>query len=171
MTTNDLSDTPARISRFLRTAAAQIDSRLGPLGRTTRPHLGFELAHTDDPNVRRLRDSGAHFDWLALSFDPVPMWDLHVGLVMSGPDEVQVGVHVLDETGQEIRAAADSVGAAWSTPQFSASVHEHQYNRTYVITGSAEDAEIWAAAASLCRSLHTELHAGEPAIGQGEEAQ
>lgn len=170
MTTNDSSDTPDAISRFLRTAAAQIDSRLGPLARTTRPHLGFELAHTDDPNVRRLRDNGAHFDWLALALHPVPMWDLHVGLVMSGPEEVRVGIHVLDEADPAIRAAADTVGAAWSTQEFGESVREYQYNRAYVITRSAEDAEIWTAAASLCRSLHTELHAGEPVIGQGEEA-
>jgi hypothetical protein len=171
MTTHDIPEIPDEVSGFLRTASEEIGSRLGSLTRTIRPHLGLELTHTNDPHVRQLHDNGAHFNWLAFSFDRIPMWDLHVGLVIGGPEEVHVGVHVLDEADEPVRAVAHTVGSAWSTRRFSESVHEYQYNRAYVITRSADNADIWAAAASLCRSLNTELHAGEPTIGQREDAQ
>lgn len=99
---------------------------------------GHWLARSDR-RAAELVDRGGSLDWVTLSWPPIDMWDLHVGVLVA--EDVSVGVHVRAGADSRLAAIAERIGGSWGGPHVSEPAQETQWNRTVTAERAAQDAK------------------------------
>lgn len=139
-------------AKLLESLPNDVSTRLADTLPRVTAYRGPSYADSDEPNARALRASGGGFQWVAFGFDPHPMWDAHVGVLVS--DEVVVGLHVSDRVTDEkppsAVALAETIGATY---EYSEVAGEHQFNRPGVPLDEVVVETLGSEVASLCQQF------------------
>lgn len=90
-------------------------------------HHGLRLP-ASDPRATELVKRGGSLTWVTLSWPPIDMWDLHVGVLVG--NDVRVGLHVADSAHEDLHRVAARLGGSWGELTVSIEAQEKQWNRT-----------------------------------------
>lgn len=137
--------------KFRQELAARVLSEFSTELPHVSPHFGEQYVDSDDPNAQALRECGGSFEWVAFSFDPCLMWDVHVG-VLTTDGQAIAGLHVHERVSAEkpasVAAVADEIGAKY---RYSAVAAEHQFNYPPVSINEVDVDHFAGNVAELCR--------------------
>lgn len=123
---------------------AQVDRLFEELELVTREDASSVVHHgprleRSDRRAAELVGRGGSLDWVTLSWPPIDMWDLHVGVLVA--EEVSVGVHVRAGADGRLAAVAERVGGSWGERRVSEPAQETQWNRTVTAERAAQEAK------------------------------
>lgn len=136
-------------------ARAEIRSRIlrkyGALFGNLKAHFGEDYRESREPEAIALREKRSLSNFLAFSFDPWPMWQLHVGVVPLNSREISVGIHVGQASYTIFRSELEELAHALKTTvrQVDA-VSEVQCNLASMSIDTHGVEEIYGNVALLC---------------------
>lgn len=95
--------------------------------------FGRDYRHSDGAHAQSLRESDASFAWLAYAFGAIPMWMLHVGVVIDGV-VASAGIHVHESASPELAEAAHlAAGTLWTSKK-SELAREVQFDEVFDVS-------------------------------------
>lgn len=92
-----------------------------------RTFFGPEWASSDASWAKELVDRKAPFDWISFSFGEIPMWQLHVGVILFD-NKATYGLHVAGKAPAELFVAVKGIGQGIGELSYSGVADEHQFN-------------------------------------------
>lgn len=102
-----------------------------------RVYAGWQLDLDAEPELADQRARGATFDWVATGYSPIPMFDLHAGIVYREP-HVFVGLHAHARLGAVSAIAQALAGETGAAHYYSETVDEQQWNYPGERVGTAD---------------------------------
>lgn len=121
---DDNYETPALILSALEEVGREMNV---PGLKRRQTFLGPEWPGSPESWVTELVDRRAPFDWISFSFGELPMWQLHVGVILFG-GQATYGLHVAGKAPTEFFVAVKSVGESIGELSYSEVADEHQFN-------------------------------------------
>lgn len=112
-------------------------------------HHGHRLPRSDRRAVEMV-ERGGSLDWVTLSWPPIEMWDLHVGILVA--EEISVGVHVRAGADERLAVVARRIGASWGESCVSVAAQETQWNRAVTTESACQEAKMLGAEVSATLS-------------------
>ncbi len=126
-------------------------------------HIGEDYEWGADPEVRVFRERKAGFRFLAFAFEPWRMWDLYVGVVVVGADELSLGFHISERAVgtcmMRLMKLAERIGA---TVRHYPVVVEYRADRPVVTVSAAKFESLVNIICELCRSMSAMAASIEP---------
>ena len=129
-------DTTQLLAHFaeLRTIGSNVEiANLAP----EQVHYGESYTDSDEQWARELQQAEAAFTWLAYSFGTIPMWELHVGVVLV-TQEARAGLHAHADARPELLAVVRELGEGFAPASFSEAAKEIQHNEVFTPYGESE---------------------------------
>ena len=127
------SDTDQLVIRFaeLRTIGSNVEiAGLAP----EQVHYGESYTTSDEQWARKLQQAAATFTWVAYSFGTIPMWELHVGVVLVA-QEARVGFHAHADAEPELLTVLRELGEGFGPASYSEAAKEIQHNEVFTQYG------------------------------------
>lgn len=126
-------------------------------------HIGEDYVASADPEAMVFRERNAGFLFLAFTFAPWRMWDLYVGVVAVGADELSLGFHISERAVgtcmMRLMELGEQIGA---TVKHCPIVLEYQANRPVVTVSSVKFETLVSTLCELCRSMSVMAAGIEP---------
>lgn len=159
----ETGDALANDENLRRRLGAEVLDRLGGEITGISAHIGEDYETSADPEAVVFRERGAGFLFLAFTFAPWRMWDLHVGVVAVGADELSLGFHISERAVgtcmMRLMELGEQIGA---TVKHCPAIVEYQANRPVVTVSAAKFETLVNTICELCRSMSVMAAGIEP---------
>ncbi|MER1966300.1 hypothetical protein [Castellaniella sp. GW247-6E4] len=146
-----------------RTLGAEVLERLGGEITGVSAHIGEDYEEGMDPEAVVFRERKAGFRFLAFTFEPWRMWDLHVGVVATGADELSLGFHISERAAgtcmMRLMELGKQVGA---TVKHYPIVVEYQANLPPITVSAMKFETLVNTLCDVCRAMSTMAAGIEP---------
>ena len=137
----------------LRTIGSNVDiAGLAP----EQVHYGENYTASSEQWARELQQAQDTFTWLAYSFGVIPMWKMHVGVVLAAY-EARVGLHAHACAEPELLAVLQELGGNFGPASFSDVAREIQHNEVFTQYGEGDLPRIGRALSQKYSEVRTAL--------------